>query len=90
MEEYTKFNINDYVKVKLNQEGRNIYFDRDKRLNDSYGREIIKPRTPEVDKEGYSKFQMHELMSLYGEHLTIGGITPFETEIYLENKDNPK
>ena len=72
------FNLNSYVKVKLNDKGRNIYYHR----NDNLGEEFLRkcpPDYPEEDNDGYTKFQMWELMILYGNHMNFGHDTPFET-----------
>ncbi|WP_372011406.1 hypothetical protein NBRC13296_12670 [Paenibacillus chitinolyticus] len=63
-----KFNINIPVHVKLTEHGQNI-------LNDYYtGYGYLK--VPELD--GYYKFQMHELMNIFGRHHNMGFDVPFE------------
>jgi len=78
-----KFNINNSVKVKLTEKGRTIYYNRDVELNKFYGKEVIKPRLPKEDKDGYFQIQLWELMRLYGPHMFNGCEQPFETEIIL-------
>lgn len=83
-----KFNINNTVKVKLTQMGRDIFFNHIEEINKYYGEKIVEPYYPKSDENGYSQFQLHELMSLYGKHLSMGGTVerntlPFETEILI-------
>ncbi|WP_321388692.1 hypothetical protein [uncultured Enterococcus sp.] len=76
--EYQKFNINQFVKVKLTETGIKIY--QEKFLK--YG-----GKAPEliIDDNGFSKFQMHDLMNTFGEYLFMGNIDmPFETNILIE------
>lgn len=87
MKDKKTFNINDYVYIKLTEYGKELYYNRDVKLNESYGREIIPPKHPEVDSEGYTKMQMWEFISLYGEHTSVGCILPFEVEMQFEEKD---
>lgn len=83
-----KVNINDNVKVKLSQMGMDIYYHQYDDVNKKYGRIVIEPSYPKQDEEGYTKFQIHTLMSLYGQYMYLGGSVeintlPFEMIIYL-------
>ena len=81
-----KFNINDHVKVKLTDLGKDIYlhqYDRINKVYSNYSKTILTPSNPKVDKDGYTDFQLWELMQLYGQHLHMGTKLPFETEIML-------
>jgi hypothetical protein len=74
-----KFNINYYVRVKLNDHGRSIHrknFDKIF-LNHS----TIEYRPPKEDEDGYSKFQLWDLMREFGEYMGLGLDNPFDTEI---------
>lgn len=66
-------NLNDNVKVKLTPLGAEIYYNQNKDLIDAYPqlREALKPRMPKIDSEGYTEFQLHHFISLYGEHIGI-------------------
>jgi hypothetical protein len=64
-----KINLNETVKVKLTDLGKDIYYHQFDDLNECYGRQIVKPRFPKCDDEGYTKFQLWEFMELYGEHM---------------------
>lgn len=84
-------NINEYVKVKFTEMGRQIWYDDMVALNKQIGKEVVTPQYPEVDSEGYSKVQLWELMRLYGPYMRIGGTVehntfPFHTEIILKGK----
>ncbi len=80
-------NVNDCVKVKLTDKGKDIYFHRFDSLNQkANGREMIKPCYPEVDEEGYTKMQLWEVMATFGLYLHMGFDTPFETNIILVDK----
>lgn len=83
-----KFNINNNVKVKLTQMGRDIFYNHIEEINKCYSKVVVEPYYPEVDENGYSEFQLHELMRLYGKHLSMGGTVerntlPFDTEILV-------
>ena len=61
-----KFNINNDVKVKLNDKGRKIT-----------------NFTVKEDKDGWSKWQLWDLMSTFGKYISLGCATPFDTEIEI-------
>ena len=78
-----RFNINHIVKVKLTGRGRRILKDNHNSLFSYH------PTTPEYhpvkeDDEGWSRWQMHSLMSALGGHAFLGSTPPFETEIIIE------
>jgi len=80
-----EFNINDYVYVKLTAAGKQEFRRQVEELEDYWK----KPRGAlsnhkEEDADGWSKWQMHELMNTFGEMTTIGNELPFETTIRLE------
>ncbi|HHZ97411.1 MAG TPA: hypothetical protein EYN67_18120 [Flavobacteriales bacterium] len=77
MEEF-KFNMNNSVKVKLNDVGHAEL----KRQHDVVAANIdynIEYKEVPVDKDGYSSFQMHDLMHTFGHMMVMGCKTPFET-----------
>lgn len=87
-----KINLNYFIKVKLTDLGKDIYYHRFDKLNDYCGREVLKPRFPKVDENGYTKFQLWEFIELYGEHIGMGRpsiIDPFEI-IYEESPTKRK
>ncbi len=78
-----KFNINNYVKVKLTDYGKEIYYHQFDKTNERLGKEIIKPRMPTLDDEGYLKDQLWKIMSVFGEYISLGSKQPFDTDILL-------
>lgn len=76
------FNINDYVKVKLNERGYEI-------LRNYYGGEI--PFFKETDDLGYISFQLWEFMYIFGNFVNLDDkaslpfdkciLLPFENDI---------
>lgn len=76
-----RFNINNYVSVKLTDRGRDIHT--------NYWRGILPRREPVpavVEVDGWSRWQMWELMHIFGSHCFNGCDPPFETEIEIEEK----
>lgn len=70
-----RINVNEIIKVKLNDYGKDIFYHRDDELNKvivSYGGTPIEPRFPEVDKDGLAEFQLWDFMKLYGKYFTMG------------------
>jgi hypothetical protein len=64
--------VNDTVKVKLKPNGMRIYLDHyDNRL------------MPKVDADGYTKFQLWQLMAIFGPHIHLACDPPFETTIVV-------
>lgn len=66
-----KININEYVKVKLTDYGKEIFYHQFDEINSFYKCEKIKPHYPKVDKEGYTSFQLWHFMNLYGNYIDI-------------------
>ena len=75
---YMKFNMNNSVKVKLNNKG---YAELERQHNELYSYIGIKKEYKKIatDDEGYSTFQMHTLMSTFGHMMVLGCEAPFET-----------
>ena len=71
-EKPTKINLNDRVKVKLTPLGVEIYYHQydelSKQIKERGGNQL-EPRMPEIDKDGYTEFQLWHFMALYGEHI---------------------
>lgn len=66
-----KINLNDTIKVKLTPYGAEIYYKQFDKLNKQYEKEICKPHMPQIDKDGYTEFQLWNFIELYGEHIGI-------------------
>lgn len=76
---FVKTNLNLYIKVKLDDYGKKIHHD--------YWKDVCKQCGThyelDVDEEGYSSFQMHEFMNIFGEHLYLGAKPFLETNDIL-------
>ena len=64
-----RINLNEPIKVKLTDWGKEIYYHQYDRANQIAGREICKPKFPKEDENGYTEFQLWCFMKLYGEHM---------------------
>ena len=74
-------NLNEVVKVKLTDYGKEIYFHRFDKVNKLAGREVCKPSFPKVDADGYSRFQLWDFIHLYGSYIGMAqknAIEPLE------------
>jgi hypothetical protein len=81
-----KVNINDIVKVKLTEFGISILKQNHDEVNEILINRGVKPMGPfelKLDDNGYMAFQLWQLMSIYGEHLSVTGENPFETQIII-------
>lgn len=70
-------NLNDTVKVKLSDRGLEIHRESwDKIMcNSPYQNSYI---PPSVDEEGYSYFQLWDLMHIFGSKVSMGLKLPFK------------
>ena len=64
-----RINLNEPIKVKLTDWGKEIYYHQYDRTNQIAGREICKPRFPREDENGYTEFQLWCFIELYGTHM---------------------
>ena len=84
-----KFNINNYVYVKITPIGLK---ELKRQHDDLYSQVPILQNTkfnpPKEDNEGWSKWQMHDLIGKLGYMTKMGFEVPFEIEIMFEVKDN--
>lgn len=64
-----RLNLNETIKVKLTDLGKDIYYHKYDRINAFFGRELCKPSYPKVDDDGYTEFQLWCFIELYGEHI---------------------
>lgn len=67
--ELIRINLNEPIKVKLTDWGKEIYYHQYDRINQIAGRKICKPKFPKEDKNGYTEFQLWCFIELYGEHM---------------------
>lgn len=77
-----KFNVNNYVRVKLTEQGRALHA-ADHAMFWSKAKRNVPYRPPVEDDEGWSKWPLWSLMEAFGPHLSLGSVVPFDTEIEL-------
>lgn len=86
-----KLNMNSTIKVKLTPFGADIFYHQFDELNKKVlnsGGSPIRPRMPEIDNEGFSKFQLHHFINLYGDYMTVGQKNVVEDiSIYIDEED---
>ena len=80
------FNVNDYVWVKLTPHGIKILENTDMWLRQSFP-ELPPFTPPATDENGHSRYQLWALMNDFGQYMTWGGKSPFETNIFFETKE---
>lgn len=90
-----KFNINESVKVKLTERGKELLKeDHENFWSSTSFPKITKPVyiPPKVDKDGFSEFQFWHFMHTFGPYLYLGSVgVPFEElNIYFNEKDLKK
>ena len=82
------FNINNIVKVKLTEHGKQMLEQDHNEFWGSLG--VLKDhpyKPPEVDEQGYTNFHLWVLMNKLGKYCWIGREMPFETIILIDEKD---
>lgn len=78
------FNINHYVYVRLTPHGKECLRKNYDELRASFGKELpFEFKLPKEDSEGWSKWQMHDLMDELGRYVGMGRDLPFETTIRI-------
>lgn len=84
-------NINSIIKVKLTVKGIDIFYHQYDEINKKlkeFGCNAFEPCMPQIDEQGYTEFQLHEFMNLYGQYMVIGlqeVIKPLN--IYIKDED---
>jgi hypothetical protein len=79
-----KFNINHKVRVKLTDNGRGILSRKEHAFSEAFDLPAKEPLVREVD--GWSEWQLWDLMREFGPHIYNGCKVPFETEIEIIEK----
>lgn len=82
--QWSNYNMNEYVKVKLTTYGKQILEDKFSHVPGINVREALSHI--KVDGDGYSEFQLWNLMSTFGAYLYNGCELPFETDIKFKSK----
>lgn len=83
-----KINLNDYVKVKLTDSGKDIFYHQYDQINEKYGKEVCTPYYPEEDSDGFIEIQLWRLMQIYGPAISMGmRYVPFgRNAIYFDDE----
>lgn len=76
---YKKLNMNNAVKVILSEAGHKEMERQHNELYKNVGIEYRPFTRKAVNEDGYSTFQLHDLMNTFGHMMTIGGELPFES-----------
>lgn len=86
-----QLNLNCIIKVKLTDYGKDIFYHQYDELNKCIVKNngaLIKPRFPDVDSEGYSKFQLWDFMHVYGKHMMLAEPSVIKPlNIYIDDDD---
>lgn len=77
-------NVNQVVKVRLNDIGIKELERKHKQLEDEYPM-LGGFKKPNVDENGYSTFQLHDLMRKFGDMMRVGFDCPFDTDVIFED-----
>lgn len=64
-----RINLNEPIKVKLTDWGKEIYYHQYDRINQIAGREICTPMFPKENENGYTEFQLWCFIQLYGKYI---------------------
>lgn len=75
-------NMNDTVLVRLNDRGLRILREHHDALRQRVPK-IAAWERPAQDAEGYTAFQLWQLMNTFGPHIYLGGEVPFGMDIRL-------
>lgn len=86
-----RLNLNTVIRFRLNDRGKDIYYHQFDELNAqirTWGGKPIEPRYPEVDKYGFSYFQLWHFMSIFGKYCG-NGCPEFWTDLgfYIDDED---
>lgn len=91
MRKEVRINLNEIVKFKLTDYGKDIYYHRYDSLNEfmqmCFGKQID-ASMPKVDEEGYTEMRLWEFMGIYGPHMGLAKkecIAPLEIIYRKEN-----
>lgn len=86
-----KFNVNDVVRVRLTSLGRRTLAILNARKNEELAAAGSRARIPlaVVEVDGWSEWQLWDLMATFGEFCGNGSPLMFETEIELPDPKVP-
>ena len=81
-----EFNINNYVHVKLTEAGLTELKRQHEQLSKYIRGGLGDWKPPKTDSDGFSKFQMYNLMNRFGHMLHCASKAPFEMTIRIEEQ----
>lgn len=77
-----RFNVNNYVRVKLTDIGRDALRKEHENLYRLFDK-VPEYLPPKEDADGWSEWQLWDLMNKLGPHCRNGAHVPFSTEIEI-------
>ena len=80
---HVTFNMNDYVRVQLNESGKKIIRDKFASLKTRFPK-FPGDGLPNEDADGWSRWQLWDLMRTFGPYISLGAENPFAIEIEFE------
>lgn len=87
-----KLNLNSFVKFRLNEYGKDIFYCRYDEINKWLKARGCEPQFessfPEVDQDGFTELQLWEFMQIYGPYVG-NGVPAFweELNFYIKDED---
>jgi len=84
--EQIKFNINDPVKVKVTEYGYEVWLEYSNQFvkySPTYPVTTIEELKAKQDDDGYTEFQLWDMMSIFGSKMQMGFKNPIDTNIIL-------
>ena len=75
-------NLNSYVWVKLTDEGREELLKQHISLHETISETVPEFKVQDEDEDGWSRWQLHYLISKLGHMVRMGRDVPFETTLY--------
>lgn len=81
-----EFNVNEYVSVRLTDKGR-AHHKADFMRWTKEAKVKLPYRPPQEDADGWSRWQLHQLMHIFGEGTGLGQDLLFETTIRIHHLD---
>ena len=79
---FRNVNLNEYIKVKLTDKGKEIYRNYYNDIDDECVPSLY------VDEEGFCKFQLWHFIRIFGEHFCLGGDDmPCETNVEIQIRE---
>ena len=80
-----KINLNDMIKVKLTEFGKQVHTQRYASINLQIGRILfsMEEAMPKIDSEGYTQYQLWDFMNIFGPYMQLGTpevIAPLDIE----------